>query len=454
MQRSINQIFLASAVVLLTFSGCKKDRSDDQGSELVDLDVELRGVLEEASNGQGLNFFILPESDQFSLIPQDPLNPLNTAKVELGRLLYHETGIGLDAKMEDLGVNTFSCASCHHAAAGFQANLRQGIGEGGIGFGMAGESRELNPAYPVDSIDLQPIRTPTAMNGAYQEAMLWNGQFGAVGVNEGTESQWTPGTPIFNNNFGHHGLETQAIAGMTVHRLLVNEEICQEISLYEDLFDIAFPDWPEATRYTNRTAGMAIAAYERTMLANQAPWQDWLRGNTNAMTDSEKRGATLFFSKAECGSCHSGPALNSMTFHGLGMNDLAGPDIINGAEDDKGRGGFTGNPEDEYKFKTPQLYNLKDSPFYGHGGTFNTVRDVIMYKNNAVAENVNVPASQLAEEFHALQLTEQEIDDLVNFIEYALYDPNLVRYTPDALPSGQCFPNNDAISQIDQGCIE
>ncbi|WP_306640900.1 cytochrome-c peroxidase [Sanyastnella coralliicola] len=453
MQRSINRIFLASAVVLLTLAGCKKDKTDDQTTEVVDLDAQLREVLETASNGQGLNYFILPESDQFSLIPQDPLNPLNTAKVELGRLLFHETGIGLNPRLE-IGTGTFSCATCHHSAAGFQANVRQGIGEGGIGFGMSGEGREANPAYPADSMDIQTRRSPTIMNSAYQDVMLWNGQFGATGVNEGTESQWTPGTPIFNNNFGHQGVETQAIAGLTVHRSLINEEICQEIDLYEELFDIAFPDWPEATRYTNRTGGLAIAAYERTILANQSPWQDWLRGNTNAMTDSEKRGATLFFSKAECNSCHSGPALSSMTFYGIGMNDLSGPDVINGTDDDKGRGGFTGNPEDEYKFKTPQLYNLRDSPFFGHGGTFTSVRQVIEYKNNAVAENMNVPASQLAEEFHALQLTEQEIDDLVNFIEYALYDPNLVRYTPDALPSGQCFPNNDAISQIDQGCIE
>ncbi|MDP4826878.1 MAG: cytochrome-c peroxidase [Flavobacteriales bacterium] len=452
MMNSIARFVLLSAVAVSVLTGCKKDKPEDQITQAVNLDAELRNVLESASNGEGMNFFILPESHQYSLIPQDPLNPINSAKVELGKLLFHETGIGLAPKYDDMGTATYSCASCHHAQAGFQANLRQGIGEGGIGFGMAGEGRQAHPAYPLDSLDTQPIRTPSAMNGAYQQVTLWNGQFGGVGMNIGTEGQWTPGTPKFNNNFGHEGLETQAIAGLGVHRLVVNEQVCAEINMYEDLFDIAFPTWPQATRYTVRTAGMAIAAYERIMLSNQAPWQDYLRGNYASMTDSEKRGAILFFSKAECNKCHNGPALNEMAFYALGMNDLNGPGIVNGPTQDLGRGGFTQNPEDNFKFKVPQLYNLKDSPFFGHGGNFTSVREVVEYKNAAVPQNSMVPASQLAADFHPLGLTENEITDLVNFIENALYDANLMRYVPDALPSGNCFPNNDAISIIDQGC--
>lgn len=454
MQKMAMKWFIAAAVLSTALTSCKKSRIDELPAPGRDLNSELRELLEAQSEGQGLNYFVLPESDQYSLIPQDPLNPLSTAKVKLGKVLFHETGIAVVPKMGDVGDLTYSCASCHFAAAGFQANLPQGIGEGGIGFGMAGEGRERNPIYPLDSIDVQPIRTPSAMNGAYQEAMIWNGQFGAVGVNAGTEDRWAMGTPIFNNFFGHHGLETQAIAGLAVHRLELNEDVCAEIMMYEDLFDLAFPEWPESNRYTNRTAGLAIAAYERTVMSNQAPWQDWLRGNTAAMSESEKRGAILFFGKAECGNCHTGPALNSMTFYGYGMNDLNGPGIINGTDNDLGRGGFTGNPEDNYKFKTPQLYNLADSPFLGHGSSFRSVREVVEYKNNGVPENLNVPESQLADEFKPLGLTNEEITDLTNFIESALYDANLMRYEPTDLPSGFCFPNNDVISQIDQGCIE
>ena len=449
--------FLLAIFVTSLATSCRKKEDDTIVGQETNYDEILRSTLMEASGGEGLNYFILPESHQYALIPQDPLNPISNAKVELGKLLFHETGIGLTPKYENEGMATYSCASCHHAQGGFQANRIQGIGEGGIGFGVNGEGRNPNPIYSLDSLDVQPIRTPTAMNGAYQSVMLWNGQFGATGMNEGTESQWPMGTPIFNNMFGLEGLETQAIAGLTVHRMKVDEEFCQEIEIYEDLFDIAFPDWPQETRYTARTAGMAIAAYERVMLSNQAPWQDWLRGNTNALSDSEKRGATLFFSKAECGSCHTGPAMNSMSFHALGMNDLDGPGVYGTSPDNTanlGRGGFTGNADDDYKFKTPQLYNLKDSPFFGHGGNFTSVRKIVEYKNAGIAENTTVPETQLAEQFHPLNLTEQEITDLVNFIEYSLYDANLMRYVPSDLPSGNCFPNNDAISIIDQGCLQ
>ena len=97
---------------------------------------------------------------------------------------------------------------------------------------------------------------------------------------------------------------------------------------------------------------------------------------------------------------------------------------------------------------------MKDSPFFGHGGNFDSIREVVEYKNTAAPQNINVPVSQLAEEFHPLNLTDQEITDLTNFVENALYDANLMRFVPDDLPTGNCFPNNDAISIIDQGCLQ
>lgn len=453
MYRTATRWLFFAAAASLSLTSCKKNRIDDipDGAKR-NFDSELRALLEAQSDGQGLAYYTMPESHQYSLIPQDPLNPISAVKVQLGKLLFHETGIGVDGRYPDKSNLTYSCATCHFASAGFQANRAQGMGEGGLGFGMNGESRQPNPLYPLDSIDVQPVRTPTSMNGAWQEVMLWNGALGAVGPNAGTEDRWEMG-PVFNNFFGHHGLETQAIAGLTVHRQRLDQSICVEYPQYEEMFDQAFPEWPQATRYTNRTAGMAIAAYERTVMSNQAPWQDWLRGNTSAMSESEKRGALLFFGKAECSSCHNGPALNSMTFYGYGMNDLNGGDIINGETNDLGRGGFTGNPADNYKFKTPQLYNLTDSPFLGHGSSFRSIREVVEYKNAGVPQNPNVPESQLAEEFKPLNLTDQEVADLVNFVERSLYDPNLARYEPQTLPSGLCFPNNDEISQIDTGCI-
>ena len=221
-------------------------------------------------------------------------------------------------------------------------------------------------------------------------------------------------------------------------------------SAYRRLFADAFPGAP----IDRERAGLAIAAYERTLLANRAPFQRWLRGERGAMTAEEKRGAVLFFGKAACADCHAGPALSSMTFHALGMGDLEGADVV-GVPDEavrRGRGAFTGRAEEDYQFKTPPLYNLADVAFFGHGGTFGSVREVVAYKNRAVAENADVPADRLAEGFRPLRLTASEVDALAAFLEGALYDPDLQRYVPEVLPSGNCPVANDEQARTDLGC--
>ena len=433
---------------LLLLTACQ----DDPDTFRLPDSVALEQLLEEHG---GKSAFLLPEADDFAAIPQDPKNPITLEKVELGRLLFHETGIGTESLTRG-GRTTFSCASCHFAKAGFQAGTFQGVGDGGVGFGLRGERRTPNLDELMDSIDVQPIRTPAALNVAYQEAMLWNGQFGGVGVNEGTESGWTAGTPKETNHLGFEGVETQAIAGLGVHRLTMSPELADELG-YRELFDAAFADVPAEERYTKLSTAMAIAAYERTLLANRAPFQQWLRGLEGALRPDELKGALLFFGKAGCVNCHNGPALNSMSFHALGMADLSdcpeptvrtSPDNV----ENRGRGGFTGRAEDLYKFKVPQLYSLRSSPFYGHGASFRSVRDVISYKNEAVAENPRVPANTLAPSFQPKGLTEAEIDVLTVFIETALHDGDLQRYEPEALPSGLCFPNHDEASRGDLGC--
>jgi len=417
------------------------------------IDLALRQALEAEG---GMATFTFPDSEDLESIPQDPNNPLTRTKVGLGKLLFHETALASESSFPE-SINTYSCASCHHAAAGFQANVAQGIGDGGIGFGSAGEGRITNPICPPEDIDVQPIRTPSALNIAYQTNILWNGQFGATAINEGTEDLWTEDTPLAVNKLGFEGVETQAIAGLDVHRfgLTIDETFIKETD-YKELFDIAFAETDENERYSLLNAGLAIAAYERTLLANQSPFQKWLKGEETAMTDNQKRGAILFMEK-NCTTCHSGPALSSMEFHAYGMADLSDhPSAINVKPDDSanlGRGGFTKNVMDNYKFKVPQLYNLKDSPLLGHGSSFSSVREVLEYKNEAISQNNRVDNSSLSTHFTPLNLDPMEISQLEDFIENALYDPQLFRYVPDALPSGNCFPNNDALSKIDLGCI-
>ena len=140
-------------------------------------------------------------------------------------------------------------------------------------------------------------------------------------------------------------------------------------------------------------------------------------------------------------------------FFAVGFDDLDTNDIIGEVADGVrlGRGGLTGDPADNYKFKVPQLYNLADINVFGHGGSFSSVREVIEYKNAAVAQN-DASTSNLDYRFVPLNLSSSQIDDLVEFIEVSLRDPDLMRYEPTELPSGLCVINNDETSREELGC--
>lgn len=440
----MRQLLLIGLILILT--GC----GPDEDYQPLDTDMQLQEKL--ISLYGNTNELLLPSSNSLDEIPADPNNPLSNSKILLGKLLFHETAIALSPKKE-ISTGTYSCASCHHSKAGFQSGVIQGIAEGGAGFGLKGENRILTAGYDHTNADIQPIRSPTVLNTAFQEVMLWNGQFGGVGINKGTETEWTEATPKATNKLGFEGLETQAIAGLKVHRLEFDSKFIED-SPYKTLFDQAFPHLPVEARYTVQTAGLAIAAYERVVLSNKAPFQEWLKGNALAMDEESKKGALLFFGKAQCFECHSGPALNSMTFHAIGMKDLDHSPMIGTVDEAtrKGRGGFTKNPADDYTFKTPTLYNLKDHNFFGHGSSFRTIREVLEYKNRAIAENGAVPKDKLSPLFTPLDLSAEDLDMLEAFLTNGLYDPDLDRYVPDEVLSGHCFPNSDEDSMKDLGC--
>ncbi|MDF1699004.1 MAG: cytochrome-c peroxidase, partial [Saprospiraceae bacterium] len=280
----MKHIIYSIIISCILFSSCKKDNDDSY-------DEQLEEALQEL--GQELSDFKLPNSDSYSAIPQDPNNPITKDKVELGKLLFHETAFATEGEFP-ITIGTYSCASCHHADAGFQSGIAQGIGEGGEGFGNMGEDRIRNLLCTPSMCDVQPIRTPTVLNGAYQPLMLWNGQFGATSLNEGTENLWTPDTPKETNQLGFEGLEIQAIAGLEVHRLGITQEAVTQYD-YKEMFDAAFPEIAESERYNRQTAGLAIAAYERTIMANNAPFQKYINGDKSALTNNQKEGATLFF---------------------------------------------------------------------------------------------------------------------------------------------------------------
>ncbi|MEO6760294.1 MAG: cytochrome c peroxidase [Saprospiraceae bacterium] len=444
----MKKIYVLAAIMAVVSYACTYD------SLGTSQDIELSKIIKSRSVTGSADYFILPESNDYANIPHSVVNPLTAIKVELGKLLFFESAFGVEAKHLN-GMATFSCSSCHVPAAGFRPNRFQGIADGGFGFGILGEGRQKFPEYDDSEIDAQGARPLSVLNVAFVTNSMWNGSFGDGGVNKGTESLWgvyDSTTAINHERLG--SLEGQNIAGLKTHRMLFNEELVRQNG-YTELFDQAFPDVPVAERYTRKTASFALSAYLRTLLCTEAPFQKWLKGDQEAMNDAQKRGALLFFDKAGCYHCHNNPNLGSMTFQGVGVEDLFENGGLKTSLADRrnmGRGGFTGREEDMFHFRVPQLYNLGDSGPYFHGSSKKHLREVIEYFNAGIPENPRVPASQLSPFFIPLHLTNAEIKDLEAFIGDGLHDPNLQRYVPDKVLSGNCFPNNDPVSKYDMGC--
>ena len=444
MRRTVG--ILLSALILV---GCT------EYEPLSTIDTELENRMRTIAPDGQLDYYVLPSSDQLSAIPQSAQNPLTPEKVALGKFLFFETGLARGAKYA-AGMQTYSCGSCHVPSAGFVPGRQQGIADGGRGFGDAGLGRQTIPGYRENELDVQGARPLSVLNTAFVENTSWSGKFGATGVNAGLEEAWEDDESTHVNFMGLEGLESQNIEGLKLHRMVVNAETVAELG-YKELFDDAFRDFSEEERYSEVTASFAISAYLRSLLTDQAPYQHWLRGDKDAMTERQKQGALLFYGKAGCYRCHQGPALNAVRFYALGVRDLfENSGVFNTNENDArnfGRGAFTGQPEDLYKFKVPQLYNLKNARFFFHGSSKNNMWSVVDYFNKAIPENDRVPAENLAKEFHPLDLTTMEIEALVDFLENGLFDPNLDRYVPEQILSGNCFPNNDPDSRQDLGCL-
>ena len=416
----------------------------------VDLDYELKQLIRSNAKDGTLDYYIMPKSTDYDKLPnQDPANPISKEKIELGKLLFFETGLA-QSPAKPMGFETYSCSSCHVPSKGFLPGRIQGIADGGVGFGAFGEDRTMHEGYLENEIDAQGNRPMTVMNVTYMTNTLWSGMFGANDLNEGTEENWTGLAEV--NHTGFAGLEAQNIEGFDLHRLEINDKVLYEYG-YAELFDKAFPDVAKEERYTPVTASFAMGSFLRSILTNEAPFQYYLKGNQLALSEKEKKGALLFFGKAGCSSCHNSPSFSSMSFFSLGTADMYQHGGLNTSEDDPrilGRGMFTGDENDMFKFKVPQLYNLKDYATYFHGSSKTSIEDVVEFKVTAKSENPKVADHRVA--LSPKDLTPEEKAHLVEFLRYGLYDGNMERYMPDAVLSGNCFPNNDPVSQTDMGC--
>ena len=157
----------------------------------------------------------------------------------------------------------------------------------------------------------------------------------------------------------------------------------------------------------------AIATFERTLVSGNSLYDQFINGNTEVLNDSQKRGMDLFFSsKTNCSSCHLGFNFTDYSFENNGLY-LSYQDI--------GRERLTNNAADRALFKTPSLRNVALTPPYMHDGSLKTLEEVVAHYNSGGAPHPNKSAL-----VKPLQLTQQEMDDLVSFLE-SLTDESFIQ---------------------------
>ncbi|MBK8700239.1 MAG: hypothetical protein IPN29_12200 [Saprospiraceae bacterium] len=241
---------------------------------------------------------------------------------------------------------TYSCSICHIPEKSFTPGRFQGIADGGMGFGHLGEGRLKNSSYESSQVDAQGARPLPTINHACVRNALWSGAFGSFAMNTDTREIWGKADPLTDINLKNlEGLEANNHRALIVHRQEIKKELLDYLG-YSMMFDEAFPEIDPKERYTLQTGANAIAAYFRTIFTNQAPFQLWLKGNKDAMTEQQKRGAELFFGKAGCVNCHNSASLNGQRFAAVGVKDLD----MNG-----------------YEVFKPMMAGLRVVPFYFKG---------------------------------------------------------------------------------------
>lgn len=444
---SNTKLIFCIILIITGFSSCVID-------DVHPIDDNLRNAIQSFSATGDVDYYIFPgESDYANFSPNTVLPyTIDKKKIDLGKMLFFETALGaFPAVDQPECYETYSCASCHIPEFAFTPGSPQAIADGGVGFG---QYRYKNNDYLDNQPDAQGARPLSLINVSYVNNTLWAGVSGGGFLNNETEQLWDDDvtnnyTELTHlNHLGYSGIETQNIENINIHRFKFDEEFLNNNG-YKEYFDEAFGEG-FAEENPEEAFSFAISAFLRSIYAQDAPFQQYLKNDLDALTLQQKEGALLFFGEAGCAKCHNAPNLGGYSFHALGTKDLyqEHPTSIRTSELDfrnMGRAGFTGEARDMNAFKVPQLYNTKDYATYFHGSSKYSLEEVINYKIAATSENENV--SQVSQSFTPITLSNAQKAALLDFIENGLYDPNLAKKnTPDFILSGNCFPNNDEFS--------
>ncbi|MDF1809504.1 MAG: cytochrome c peroxidase [Phycisphaerales bacterium] len=307
-------------------------------------------------------------------------NPVTDAKRVLGKLLFWDEQLSTD--------NTISCGTCHITSEG-GVDPRDGVNPGFDGiFGNDDDILGSKGVIKTDSngeylrsvlFDLMPQVTPrrsmSNFVSMYAGNLFWDGRA------EGTFFDPLSGDPVA---FSSAALEIQSLMPILnevemAHQnrdwpsvisklenakpMALASDIPQDMldaittsDGYPELFEMAFGD-PEITPVR---IGFAIATYERTLVPNQSPWDNWVDGDPNGMTSDQLQGWQTFRASA-CNNCHVAPLFttNAFTVNGIRPN-----------HEDLGRSVFSGTSFEDGAFRMSALRNLAIRDRFDHTGQF------------------------------------------------------------------------------------
>ncbi|UOQ99024.1 cytochrome-c peroxidase [Hymenobacter sp. 5317J-9] len=295
-----------------------------------------------------------PSNDDLSVLGALPLsapapadNPGTPAKIALGRALFWDPVLS--------GGKDVSCASCHHPANGYADAIDLAIGVNGQGLGTARRFRQPN------TIPFTKRNTPTVLNTAFnglanngtydptRAAMFWDSRAQSL------EAQSVQPIAALEEMRGTACSESAAL-DTAVARL-------RRIPAYTTMFGAAFAE-PVPVTATN--IGKALASFERTLLATDAPFDKYLRGDKTALSAQQVQGLNAFISSG-CAKCHSGPMLSDYQLHVLGV-----PDNPKNAASDAGA-------NNSYAFRTASLRNVALTAPYMHSGALPNLGAVLAF---------------------------------------------------------------------------
>ncbi len=383
--------------------------------------------------------------------------PVREVEARLGQLLFYDPILS--------GNHNVSCATCHHPAFGTSDGLSLGLGDGGAGLGR---KRVADPDNrPEQRI---PRNAPALFNlGAHEFTVLFHDGRIEVdpsrpgGLRTPLDADMVTGFasllsaqtmfPVLSPDemAGHYSendvsqaVRRGVITGQGGAWDIIARRVAN-IQAYADDFVAVYDHIDDPAQIGFADISNAIAAFmEWEWRSDNAPFDAVLRGEAT-LPEPAQTGMQLFYGKAGCAACHSGPFLTDHDFHAMGAPQI-GPGKAARFESharDEGRFRVTGDLADTYAFRTPSLRNIALTAPYGHAGAHSDLRAFVMAHLDPVAglqsydlehaflPDLPVDDERGFEEFDAIaaavdvspvQMTESEISALLAFLD-TLTDP-------------------------------